>query len=291
MRFTFAEAMTDHANYIPLAKAAEAAGYHAMTIADSIAYPYESDSTYPYTPDGNREFLDGKPFIESFVLMGALGAVTSTLHFNLFVLKLPIRPPALVAKQAGSLTALIGNRLGFGVGTSPWPEDYEVMGVPFARRGKRMDECIDIIRGLTSGDYFEYHGEFYDIPKTRMTPAPSEPIPILIGGHADAALRRAARNDGWMHGGGDSEELDRLLLKLNEFRAQVERPADAPDYQIHVISIDGFTLDGIKRLEDKGVTDVIVGFRIPYIMGPDTEPLDTKIRNLEKFAEHVIAKV
>jgi alkanesulfonate monooxygenase SsuD/methylene tetrahydromethanopterin reductase-like flavin-dependent oxidoreductase (luciferase family) len=287
MRFTFAEAMTDPSYYIPLAKAAEAAGYHAITIADSIAYPFESDSKYPYTPDGNREFLDGKSFIESFVLMGALGAVTSTLHFNLFVLKLPIRPPALVAKQAGSLAALIGNRLGLGVGTSPWPEDYEVMGVPFARRGKRMDESIEIIRGLTSGEYFEFHGEFYDIPKTKMTPAPTEPIPILIGGHADAALRRAARNDGWMHGGGDPAELDRLLLKLTQFR---EEEGQTGPFQIHVISIDGFTLDGIKRLEDKGVTDVIVGFRIPYIMGQDTEALDTKIRNLERFAEHVIAK-
>ena len=59
---------------------------------------------------------------------------------------------------------------------------------------------------------------------------------------------------------------------------------------IHVISLDGFTLDGIKRLEDKGVTDVIIGFRIPYIMGPDTQPLDSKIRKLERFAENVIAK-
>ena len=202
MRFTYAEAMTDPTFYIPLAQAAEAAGYHAMTIPDSVAYPFESDSKYPYTPDGNREFLDGKAFIETFVLTAALGAVTKNLQFNFFVLKLPIRPPALVAKQAGSLAALIGNRVGLGVGTSPWPEDYELMGVPFAKRGKRMDECIEIIRGLTSGDYFEFHGEFYDIPKTKMTPAPTEPIPILIGGHADAALRRAARNDGWMHGGG-----------------------------------------------------------------------------------------
>jgi alkanesulfonate monooxygenase SsuD/methylene tetrahydromethanopterin reductase-like flavin-dependent oxidoreductase (luciferase family) len=287
VRFSYAEAMTDPTYYLPLAKAAEAAGYHSMTIADSIAYPFESDATYPYTPDGSREFLDGKAFIEAFVLAGALCAVTSTLRFNFFVLKLPIRPPALVAKQAGSLAALFDNRLGLGVGTSPWPEDYEIMGIPFAKRGKRMDECIDIIRGLTTGEYFEFHGEFYDIPKTKMTPAPTKPIPILVGGHAEAALKRAARCDGWMHGGGEPGELDRLIKRLKQIRDEEGRTGP---FEIHVISIDAFTLDGIKRLEDKGVTDVIVGFRIPYIEGPDTEPLDTKIRNLERFAEHVIAK-
>ena len=287
MRFTYAEAMTDPTFYVPLAKAAEAAGYHAMTIADSVAYPFESDSKYPYTPDGSREFLDGKAIIESFVLAAALCAVTTTLKFNFFVLKLPIRPPALVAKQAGSLAALFDNRLGLGVGTSPWPEDYELMGVPFAKRGKRMDECIEIIKGLTTGEYFEFHGEFYDIPKTKMTPAPTKPIPILVGGHADAALRRAARCDGWMHGGGDPAELDRLIARLKQIRDEEGRTGP---FEIHVISLDGFTLDGIKRLEDKGVTDVIIGFRIPYIMGPDTQPLDSKIRKLERFAENVIAQ-
>jgi alkanesulfonate monooxygenase SsuD/methylene tetrahydromethanopterin reductase-like flavin-dependent oxidoreductase (luciferase family) len=288
VRFTYAEAMTDPTFFVPLAKAAEAAGYDAMTIPDSVAYPFESDSKYPYTPDGSREFLDGKAFVEAFALAGALLAVTTTLRFNFFVLKLPIRPPALVAKQAGSLAGVFGNRLGLGVGTSPWPEDYELMGVPFAKRGKRMDECIEIIRGLTTGEYFEFHGEFYDIPKTKMTPAPTQPIPILVGGHADAALRRAARCDGWMHGGGDPGELDRLLKRLKEYR---DEEGKTGPFEIHVISVDAFTADGIKRLEDKGVTDVIVGFRIPYIVGPDTEPLDTKIRHLESFAEHVIAKV
>lgn len=281
--------MTNPAFYIPLAKAAEAAGYHSMTIADSLAYPFESDSKYPYTPDGNREFLEGKEMVETFVLTAALGAVTTTLRFNFFVLKLPVRHPALTAKQAGSLVALIGNRVGLGVGTSPWPEDYELMGLPFARRGKRMDECIEIVRGLTSGDYFEFHGEFYDIPKTKMSPAPSEPIPILVGGHADAALRRAARLDGWMHGGGsDPAELDRLISRVKHFRAA--QGATGP-FEIHVISADAYTVDGIKRLEDKGVTDVIVGFRWPYINGPDPEPLDIKIRNLERYADKVMSKV
>ncbi|BAV40177.1 LLM class flavin-dependent oxidoreductase [Mycobacterium ulcerans] len=289
MRFSYAEAMTDPSFYVPLAQAAEAAGYHSMTIADSLAYPYESDSKYPYTPDGNREFLDGKEIIETFVLTAALGAVTKTLRFNFFVLKLPVRPPALVAKQAGSLAALIGNRVGLGVGTSPWPEDYELMGVPFAKRGKRIDECIEIVKGRTTGEYFEFHGEFYDIPKTKMSPAPTAPIPILVGGHADAALRRAARLDGWMHGGGtDPDELDRLISKLQHFR---EEEGHTGPFEIHVISMDAYTVDGIKRLQDKGVTDVIVGFRMPYIKGPDTEPLQTKIAHLEKFAEKIISKV
>ncbi|MGX1777151.1 TIGR03619 family F420-dependent LLM class oxidoreductase [Nocardia brasiliensis] len=289
MRFTYAETMTDPAYYVPLARAAEAAGYTSMAVADSIAYPRDSDAKYPYTPDGNREFLEDKPFIEAFVLSAAMAAATTTLRFTPFVLKLPIRPPVLVAKQTASIAALSGNRFGLGVGISPWPDDFEIMDVPFEKRGARMDECIDIVRGLTAGGYFEFHGEFYDIPPIKISPVPSEPVPILIGGHSKPALRRAAqRGDGWMHAGGDGDELDRLLVELDALRTEY---GTRKDFEIHVISLDGFTVDGIKRLEDKGVTDVIVGFRLPYTLDQDTEPLDTKITNLSRFAEHVIAKV
>ncbi|MGZ5393024.1 MAG: LLM class flavin-dependent oxidoreductase [Mycobacterium sp.] len=291
MRFTYAESLTHPKYYIPLAQAAEAAGFHGMTIADSVAYPYESDSKYPYTPDGNREFLDGKEIVESFVLASALAAATTTLRFDMYVLKLPIRPPALVAKQAGSLAAMFDNRLGLGVGTSPWPEDYELMDVPFAKRGKRMDECIEIVKGLTTGEYFEFHGEFYDIPKTKMSPAPTEPIPILVGGHADVVLRRAARNDGWMHGGGDlgdPDALDRYIKRLNELREEEGRTGP---FEIHAQSLDAYKPDGIKRLEDRGVTNIMVGFRMPYAVGPDPEPLEDKLRAIEKYGEKVISKV
>src|SRR5690606_42034005 len=203
MRLTYAETMTDPTYYVPLAQAAEAAGYTSMVLADSIAYPRDSDSTYPYTPDGSREFLEDKPFVETFVLAAALAAATTTLRFTPFVLKLPIRPPVLVAKQAASVAALSGNRLGLGVGISPWPDDFAIMDVPFERRGKRMDECIDIVRGLTAGGYFEFHGEFYDLPPIKIDPVPTEPIPILIGGHPQAALRRAAgRRGGGVREGG-----------------------------------------------------------------------------------------
>ncbi|WP_174189731.1 TIGR03619 family F420-dependent LLM class oxidoreductase [Nocardia barduliensis] len=289
MRFTYAETMTDPSYYLALAKAAEEAGYTSMAVADSVAYPKESDAKYPYTPDGSREFLEDKPFVEAFVLSAAMAAVTTTLRFTPFVLKLPIRPPVLVAKQAASVAALSGNRFGLGVGISPWPDDFEIMGVPFDKRGARMDECIDIVRGLSAGGYFEYHGQFYDIPPIKISPVPTEPVPILIGGHSKPALRRAAqRGDGWMHAGGDGAELDRLLAELDALRAEY---GTREDFQVHVISLDGFTVDGVKRLEDKGVTDVIVGFRLPYTTEQDTEPLETKIANLSRFAEKVIARV
>lgn len=289
MRFTYAETMTDPSYYVPLARAAEEAGYTSMAVADSIAYPRDSDAKYPYTPDGNREFLEDKPFIEAFVLSAAMAAATTTLRFTPFVLKLPIRPPVLVAKQTASVAALSGNRFGLGVGISPWPDDFEIMDVPFEKRGARMDECIDIVRGLTAGGYFEFHGEFYDFPPIKISPVPTEPVPILIGGHSKPALRRAAqRGDGWMHAGGDGAELDKLLVELDALRAEY---GTRKDFEVHVISLDGFTVDGIKRLEDKGVTDVIVGFRLPYTLEQDTEPLDTKIANLSRFAEKVMSRV
>jgi len=290
MRFSYAESMTDPAFYGPLARAAEDAGYDTFVVPDSIAYPLESDTTYPFNPDGSREFLEDKPFIEPFSLIPALGAVTTTLRFVTFVVKLPIRHPVMVAKQAASVAVLTGDRFLFGVGTSPWPEDYGLLDVPWARRGKRMDECIDVIRGLTAGGFFEYHGEVFDVPSVKMAPTPTKPIPILIGGHGEAALRRAAlMGDGWMHGGGDPADLPGLLARLAELRAEAGR--DSEPFETHVISMDAFSVDGVRRLEEQGVTDVIVGFRWPYVTGPDVEPLQAKIDSLRQFADTVITKV
>src|SRR6266699_497005 len=112
-----------------------------MVIPDSICYPRHSASIYPFNPDGSREFLEDKPFLELFSLIPALGAVTSRLRFVTFVLKLPVRHPVLVAKQATSTAVLTGNRLVLGVGSSPWHEDYDILGVPWQRRGPRMDEA------------------------------------------------------------------------------------------------------------------------------------------------------
>lgn len=289
MRFSYAESMVDPSFYFPLARAAEEAGYDGMVVPDSICYPLESDSTYPFSPDHTREFLEDKPFIEPFSLIPAMGAVTERIRFVTFVVKLPMRHPLLVAKQATSVAVMTDNRLVLGVGTSPWPEDYQFCGVPWEGRGKRMDEAVDIVRGLSAGGYFEYHGEVFDLPSVKMTPTPTEPIPILVGGHAPAALRRAARSDGWLHGGGDPADLPGLLERLAQLREE-EGTVDR-EFEVHVISLEAYSVDGIHRLEEQGVTDVIVGFRWPYSVGPDTESLQAKVDNLRRFADDVMGSV
>ncbi|HEX4655774.1 MAG TPA: TIGR03619 family F420-dependent LLM class oxidoreductase [Streptosporangiaceae bacterium] len=290
MRFSYAESMTSPSFYAPLARAAEEAGYDSMVVPDSICYPEHATSVYPFNPDGTREFLEDKPFLEPFSLIPALGAVTERIRFVTFVLKLPVRDPVLVAKQATSTAVLTGNRLVLGVGTSPWREDYEVLGVPWERRGQRMDEELAIIRGLSAGGYFSFRGEVFDLPRIKIAPVPSEPLPLLLGGHSGAALRRAARaGDGWLHGGGDPEHLPGLLARLAAFREQ-EGTADRP-FEVHVISMDAYSAAGVRWLEEQGVTDVIVGFRWPYHVGPDHEPLAEKIANLRRYADDVIAKV
>jgi probable F420-dependent oxidoreductase len=289
VRFNYAESLTDPAYYVPLAQACEDAGYDGFIVPDSIAYPAVSDTKYPFNPDGSREFLEDKPFLDPFTMIAALGAVTELIRFVTFVVKLPIRHPVLVAKQASTVAVLTNNRFALGVGTSPWPEDYELVGVPWKNRGRRMDECIKIIRGLTAGGWFEHHGEVFEVPSVKMAPAPDRPIPVLIGGHGEPALKRAAQiGDGWMHGGGDPEELPGMLDRLAELRSEAGRE-NAP-FEIHVISADAYSIDGLKRLEEIGVTDVMVGFRWPYEVGPDTQPLSKKLDHLRGYADRVIAK-
>lgn len=291
MRFHYAESMTAVANYIPLAQAAEANGYAGFTIPDSLIYPAASDTSYSYTDDGGREFLENKPFVESFILATAIGVATRTLEMTTNVVKLPVRPPLYSAKLASSIAALTGNRFNLGVGLSVWPEDYAVMGVPYARRGKRFDECIEIVRGLCAGGYFEFHGEFYDLPAVKLNPVPSKPLPILIGGFSDAALKRAAHNDGFMYAGGDggTDALAEMLGKIDGFRAEagtLDRP-----FRIFATAMGRLDADAVKRHEDLGVTDMPVAFRNLYAVEEDTQPIAEKIDDLKRFADEVISRL
>ena len=289
MRFAYLETMTNPAFMKPLAIAAEEAGYDAFAVPDSILYPEHADTQYPYLADGMREFIEDKPFVDCLTLVSHLSAVTDRIKFTTDVMKLPLRHPVLMAKQLTSTATLADGRINFGVGLSPWREDYDALDVPWNKRGKRLDECIEIIQGLSSGDYFSYEGEIFQVPSIKLCPVPQNRIPILIGGHSEPALRRAVRiGDGWIHAGGDADDLATLLDRVNALRREAGKQNDP--FEVHVISMDGYTPDGVKRLEDLGVTDILVGLRNSYTKEQDSEKLEDKIAKLRGYAEHVIAK-
>jgi probable F420-dependent oxidoreductase len=290
MRFSYAETFCDPTFLAPLAQAAEAAGYDSFVVPDSLIFPAASDTLYPYTADGDRAFLEDKPIIEPFALIPYLAAHTERILFTTFVLKLAVRPVVLVAKQATSVAVLCDDRLRLGVGISPWPEDFAAMDVPWEKRGKRMDEMVEVLHGLMAGDWYEFHGEVLDLERCKICPVPATPIPVLVGGHANVALRRAARQgDGWIHAGGDPAELGSMVKKVHALRAEYGRAGEP--FEVHAISLDAFSIDGVHKLEDLGVTDVIVGFRYPYTTEPDTQPVQEKIDLLRRFADSVVSKV
>ena len=191
MRFSYAETFCDPDVPRAARAAAEDAGYDSFVVPDSVIFPAESDTRYPYTADGDRAFLEDKPIIEPFTLIPYLAARTSRhpLHHVRAEARDPARRCSSPSRPRAS-RVLSDDRLRLGVGISPWPEDFAAMDVPWEKRGERMDETIDIVRGLTAGGWFEYDGERRATSTAaRSARVPSTPIPILIGGHADVALR------------------------------------------------------------------------------------------------------
>jgi probable F420-dependent oxidoreductase len=289
MRFTYHPSMCDPTFYLPLAKAVEAAGWDALTFPDSICYPKEASSKYPYNADGSRNFLEDVPFLEPFCAISACAAVTERIDFSTTVVKLPIRNPVIVAKQITTMAVMSNNRFIFGVGISPWEEDFAICGEPWAKRGKRMDDMIDIMRGLMTGNYHGSDSEFYQIPECKLCPVPSKPVPIIIGGHADLALKRAARvGDGWVSAGSSFEELTTMIGRINELRK--EYGTDKQPFQFHVMTAEAYSLDGLKRLEDIGVTEVVIAFRNAYEGKPDLETLEQKVGAINWFSDEIIGK-
>jgi len=273
----------EYRDFSAIARAAEASGWTSITIPDSLFFPRATVSRYPYADTDNiRGYIAATPFIEPFVAMTWMAAVTRTLRFYPAVMKVPVRQPLVLAKALSSLAVISNNRVSLGAGLSPWREDFAYNGVAFEKRGKRMDECIDIIRGAMSGDYFEYHSENYDIGPIKLNPVPDRPVPILYGGHSNAALARAARLcDGWISANADIDTLKTLIGRLNSYREQYGT-LKRPDFEIHVMDITASSADDYRRLGDLGATDAVAGF-----VSEGQQMLD----DVRRFGEKIIAKI
>lgn len=287
MEFSVAFPMIEAHHFVPLARTAEAAGYGSVAVPESVFFPEEVSAGYPYTEDGSRFWAAETPFLDPFVAIPAMAAVTERLRFYTNVLKLAIREPLLVAKTVSSAAVLSDNRVGIGVGLSWIPEEFAWLGQEMRTRGARTDEAIEIIRLACTGEFVEYHGRHYDFDRLMMRPAPSEAVPIYVGGLSEPGLRRAARlGDGWISVLNSEAELAEIIPKLAALRAEHGR-ADAP-FEIKAICSDVFDYDGFRRLEALGVTDAMVA---PWYYYPgDSASLEHQKDGLERFAADVIER-
>lgn len=286
MRFTLSEAMCDIKHYIPLAKTADEAGFAIFSTGDSILYPETTSERYPYTESGDRTFLDGAPFIDPFQLFAAMSVVTKDLQFQTGVLKTPIRDPVLTAKMVSSLASFTDDRFILGVGLDPWPEDFHACGEDWETRAARMDEILQIIPGLMTGEYFEWHSEYYDIPRIKMCPVPTKCPTIIYGGHSRPAYRRAAQyTDGFLFIGVTEEQLIERIGLLKHYRKEFGRE-NRP--LMIAAGMPVSSIDDIRHLEDIGVTDLNVSYRNPY--EADTMSLQEKIDWVSRFGDEVIGR-
>lgn len=288
MKFTLSVALTPLDELNDLAITAEEYGFSSIALPDSLFYSEKVSADYPYTPDGTRFWDADTPWVDPLIAAASMGAVTREIGFYTSVLKLGSRNPVLLARQVNSVANMTGDRFALGLGVGWSPEEFEWCGVPYANRGKRVDEAIDILRLILDGGMVEYHGRFFDFDKLQMSPTPKKRVPFYVGGHTDVALRRAARvGDGWASAMMKFDDLRDTIEKLRSLLAERGRGDDPFEYQ--AVCIDKFGLDGYREQAEIGVTDVIA---VPWVfdgLGFDA-PIGRKKDSIKKFGDEIIAK-
>lgn len=288
MRFALALPMLPPEHFLPLARRAEEVGFASVAVPDSVFYPLEVSADYPYTSDGGRFWAPETPFLDPFVAIPAMAAVTERIRFFTNVLKLAIREPLLVAKSVSSMAALADGRIGVGVGLSWIPEEFEWLGKDMRTRGARTNEAIEIIRAVLTGDVVEYHGRYHEFGPLMVRPVGASPVPIFVGGLSDAGLRRAARQgDGWISVANTRAEVAEVLPRLDALRAEYGR-SDEP-FEIKALCTDAFDRDGFEAMAAMGVTEAMV---CPWYYRPgDTEDLGHQLDSVSWFGEEILGAV
>jgi len=197
MKFTlhFANnAFPDMAKAMHFVKIAEAAGFDSVVTVDHVVFPHHYTSTYPYAAGGRLPGGPSWPLPDPLIWMAAMAAITTKLRFMTGVIILPLRNPLVLAKQVATLDHLSGGRIDLGIGVGWLKEEFEALGVPFEKRGKRTDEYVAAMRALWAGEGASFKGEFVSFDEVTCSPRPVKgAVPIMIGGHSEAAAKRAGR--------------------------------------------------------------------------------------------------
>ncbi len=207
------------------ARAAEEAGFDSLWVFDHVVLPREQRTPYPNSDDGKIGYPHTSDLLEPLMLLPFVAAVTTRIAIGTSVLVLPMRQPVLHAKMLATLDRLCNGRLIAGLGTGWWKEEFEVLGVPFERRGRRMDESIELIQALWRDEYVDFHGEFFDCDGWACNPKPvNGHIPIWIGGESRSQLRRVGRYaDAWHAGARSLPAVPELFEVAREAAAEAGR--------------------------------------------------------------------
>ncbi|WP_345520962.1 TIGR03619 family F420-dependent LLM class oxidoreductase [Nocardioides conyzicola] len=283
MRFAVVSAFLPTEEITPVAIAADELGYAGLTIADHVVDLETLATPYPYTDSGQRRWDETCAWPDPWVLVGALGAVTTRIRFFTSIYVAAMRSPYLVAKSVGTASVLSGGRVALGVGVGWCREEFDLLEQDFTTRGARTDEALELMRELWSPGWTSYDGTHYPTPRLVMRPEPAAPVPILVGGLSDAALRRAARFDGWV---GDICTTDEAIATAGRLRAlRAEAGLDGPFEIIPALS-DAILPEDFARAGEAGVTEVMTAPWMYYFGRRAT--LEQKLEGLQRFHDDVV---
>ena len=281
--------------FVEIAKHAEEVGYYGITLADHLVMPTRiTESVYPYTPDGKIWWAEDNPWPDPWVTLTAMGVATKKLHLATNIYLAALRDPFTGARAVAAASIFTEGRIHCGVSVGWIKEEYDLLGIDFHTRGRRLDETIEVMRKLWTGKSVDHKGEFFQFENALMAPAPFGHVPIWSGGASKAALRRAARNDGWL---GVPQMLDQLLETIKGFQVIRKELGKQDDpFDVCCSLMQPLTPDVQAQLEELGADNNMV---LPWVVTPwgrapwlkdgeDTASLDVKKLTMERFANKVI---
>ena len=284
-------------NQVELSRKAEDLGYASLWTFQRLLFPAEAQ--------GGRWQPVYQSVADPLVTLAFLAAHTSRARLGVAVLNLPWYSPILLAKAAASLDIVSGGRLDLGLGLGWAEEEYAAAGVPMQRRGARAEEFMACLEAIWAPDGpAEFHGELYDLARSLVLPRPVQQPhpPVLLGGTAEPALRRAGRvSSGWISSSGqDLRDIGSAIEVVRDAAREVGRdPAELRFVSRGVVRVrEGGTTDrrplsgsmeeikaDLEVLAQQGVTETFVDLNFdPEIGSPEGDPV-ASMRRADEILE------